>query len=100
MFPAWCEATIVCVDVNGPTAYLTCTDHDISKLAPGTDWTFDGTDYNGGLTPGTYTYNYNVVIGTVSEPFAVDIVLEDACLTATITVPATTSETYFITTPA
>ena len=99
VFPAWCEATIVCVDVVGPTPYLTCADHDISTLAPSTDWTFDRVYYAFGLLPGTYTYNYDVVVGDVTETFTVDLVLIDPCLTATITVPAETTERYYITDP-
>ena len=53
--PAWCDVTVTCGSVS--TDLLECQELDQDGSV---NWTFDSTDYTNGLTPGTYTYTYNV----------------------------------------
>jgi hypothetical protein len=55
--PNWCDMTVTCVTVEGPSEYLQCQNLDVNNKI---SWTFDSTDYTAGLTPGTYTYTFNV----------------------------------------
>ena len=58
--PGWCDMSITCDSVVGPSQYLQCQDLDnLDQIK----WTFDRDDYEGGLTPGSYVYTYNVSIG-------------------------------------
>lgn len=52
--PSLCSLTITCVSVT-PSGYLTCEDLDADNNL---EKSFDGDDYTGGLTPGTYTWVY------------------------------------------
>ena len=55
--PAWCDASVTCDSVVGPSQYLSCQQLDSNGQIV---WTFDNTDYTSGLTPGSYTYTFNV----------------------------------------
>jgi hypothetical protein len=90
--PAWCDVTVTCDSVS--SNLLACQDLDNNNQV---NWTFDGDDYTNGITPGTYTYTFNVEAGGQTEQFTVDIVLEDPCKNPVITVPDTTTLTYVIT---
>ena len=53
--PAWCDVTVTCASVS--SNLLACQDLDNNDQV---NWAFDGDDYTNGITPGTYTYTYNV----------------------------------------
>ena len=53
--PSWCDVTVKCVSVS--SNLLACQDLDENGQV---NWTFDGDDYTNGITPGTYTYTFNV----------------------------------------
>lgn len=57
MQPSWCEATVICTGVTGPSDYLSCQELDENGQV---SWQFDGTDYQNGLTPGSYTFTFQV----------------------------------------
>jgi len=94
--PAWCDATVTCDSVVGPSQYLACKELDSNGKI---DWTFDDTDYTDGLKPGTYTYTFNVQVGGQSAQFSFDVVLQDPCKNASIVLPSATTQTYVITDP-
>ena len=96
--PSWCQFDVTCKGVTGPSQYLDCTGHELEDSK--TAWSFDGSDYEQGLTPGTYIYTYEVSVGDKKVEFTVDLVLEDPCVNAQITVPDTEEIEYVITTPA
>ena len=94
--PTWCDVTVTCDSVVGPSQYLSCVELDNNGQIV---WNFDDTDYTGGLTPGSYTYTFNVQVGGQTSQFSFNLVLEDPCKNASIVVPTATTQTYVITDP-
>jgi hypothetical protein len=91
--PSWCDVSISCNSVS-PSGILDCQELNSDNQLT---WSFDGTDYNGDVTPGTYTYTFDVTILDKTEQFTVDVVLTDPCENPTITMPNPTSIVYVIT---
>ena len=87
-----------CKEVTPSTNILTCNNHDLVP-APSTSWQFNGNDYTAGLTPGVYTYTYEVVVGSVVKEFNVDLNFVDVCKDVKIVKPSETTHVYFITDP-
>jgi hypothetical protein len=53
--PAWCDVIVSCLEVSSDK--LECQELDSNGQI---NWSFDGTDYTGGLTPDTYILTYEV----------------------------------------
>ena len=98
--PDWCDFSVSCARVEGPSSYLDCTNNDLVPDSS-TSWTFDGNDYQAGLTPGEYTYYYTVTVGAKTIEFPVVLTVNDPCVAPNVQITKPTEETieYFITNP-
>ena len=80
--PDFCDLTVSCNSVSTITnsTGIECQNLTANALT----LSFDSTDYSGGLTPGTYTFNFTVSTTGASDPaltptFTFDIELKDPC---------------------
>ena len=80
--PSFCEMTVECVSVVGPSNVLPCQQlSDDGTLT----WNFNKDDYQGGLVAGDYIFVYEVRTGDVAElkkDFTVKVTLVDPCVSA------------------
>ena len=52
--PDFCDLDITCVDVSPVSAFVPCQE----LVSGGLTWNFDTDDYENGLAPGDYTFNF------------------------------------------
>ena len=83
--PLFCEMTVKCNNVSGPSNVLGCTELSNGKI----QWNFTPQDYTtNGLTPGEYTYTFDVSTGDsdpgLTKQFSFKVILIDGCLTPVV----------------
>ena len=95
--PSFCEMTVSCKTVSGPSNLLGCKELTDGKLT----WNFSPDDYTvDKLTPGQYTYTFDVSTGNdpaLTKQFSFKLTLIDSCETPVITSPTTAPQEYTIT---
>ena len=95
--PRFCEMTVQCNNVSGPSNLLGCRELSNGSLT----WNFTPNDYKvNRITPGEYTYTFDVSTGNdpaLTKQFSFKVILIDACLTPVIVKPTTTPQDYTIT---
>jgi hypothetical protein len=95
--PSFCEMTVECVDVVGPSSVLECQEITSGKLT----WNFTPDNYHiDKLTPGDYVYTFDVSTGPTPEltkQFTVTVTLQDPCITPIVTEPTTAPQSHTIT---
>ena len=86
--PNFCQMTVKCDVVTGPSSVLTCEELTDGKLTQN----FTPDNYHiDKLAPGTYVYTYDVFTGPepaqagLTKQFTVTYTLEDPCITPTVT---------------
>ena len=89
--------TVSCNDVSGPSNLLSCKELTDGKLT----WNFTPNDYTvKRLTPGEYTYTFDVSTGNdsaLTKQFSFKVILIDLCKVPVITSPTTAPQEYTIT---
>jgi hypothetical protein len=62
--PSFCDMTVVCNDVSGPSDVLSCQELNNGDLT----WNFTPENYHDdNLTPGNYVYTFDVSTGPTAE---------------------------------
>ena len=100
--PDWCDLTIECNGVTGPSDQVSC----VELVSNSATYNYDGDAYTRAVdpvVPGIYTISYKIYSGPTAdvtglqETFSFELELVDPCLSATVTPATSSAQTYTVT---